>query len=130
MRGRDTKPDDSKLGVPIWEAIRSQRRSTATPASDTYVEPPYVVCDQDKCVDPKTGDITPWQAIDIVSELNSWSYLSTSRTGLHTVVKGKKPGDKCRNGIELYSSRRFMALGSPLQEVPDKVAGTRFDQSV
>ncbi len=30
-----------------------------------------------------------------------------SRTGLHTVVKGKKPGDKCRNGIELYSSRRF-----------------------
>ncbi len=113
------KANDPKLGVTIWEAIAAKEKYSHA-GIGYYVEPPYVVCDQDRCVDPKTDTITQ-QAIDIVSELNSWTYLSTSRTGLHTVVKGEKPGDRCRKGIELYSTRHFMALGSPVGGVPETI---------
>ena len=71
-----------------------------------YVEAPYIVIDIDGCVTPATGDVELY-ACEIVQELNSYTEASPSGTGLHIWVRGVKPGDKCRKGIEIYSAKRF-----------------------
>jgi Protein of unknown function (DUF3987) len=42
--------------------------------------------------------------------LNSYTEASPSGTGLHIWVRGVKPGDKCRKGIEIYSTKRFLTV--------------------
>ena len=74
-----------------------------------YVEAPYIVIDIDGCVTPATGDVELY-ACEIVQELNSYTEASPSGTGLHIWVRGVKPGDKCRKGIEIYSAKRFLTV--------------------
>jgi len=74
-----------------------------------YVEAPYLVIDIDGCVNPATGDVELYAA-EIVQELNSYTEASPSGTGLHIWIRGEKPGDKCRKGIEIYSTKRFLTV--------------------
>lgn len=74
-----------------------------------YVEPPFLVVDLDNCVDPPTGDVELYAA-EIVQELRSYTEASPSGTGLHIWIRGEKPGDKCRKGIEMYCTRRFLTI--------------------
>ena len=53
---------------------------------------PYVGIDLDDCRNTQTGDIEPW-AQEIVQDLNSYTEVSVSGTGLHIIVKGELPGD-------------------------------------
>ncbi len=50
-----------------------------------------------------------------VEKFGSYTEISQSGKGLHIFVKGKKPGDKCRNdkekkGFEIYEIGRFCAI--------------------
>ena len=70
--------------------------------------------DLDKCRNPDTGEVAPW-AVQIVQELDSFTEISMSGTGLHIIIKGQKPGEHCRNpktgeAIEIYSEGRYFAL--------------------
>ena len=66
--------------------------------------------DFDHCRDPKTAEIEQWAATEI-SELDSWTEVSPSGTGLHTVVKGTKPSVECRKGrVEMYSAGRYFTV--------------------
>lgn len=71
---------------------------------------PYVGIDLDKCRDPATGSIEDW-ALEIIRKLNSYTEISPSGTGAKIIIRGTKPGPKCRKGnIEIYETGRFFTL--------------------
>ena len=72
----------------------------------------YCGIDLDKCRNPQTGEIEPW-ALDIVKQFNSYTEISPSGSGLHIIIKGKKPGPKCkkRGGrIEMYDCAHYFTI--------------------
>jgi putative DNA primase/helicase len=85
-----------------------------------------IVCiDLDECIgeDGKICD----EAMDIVKMMNSWAEVSYSGKGLHILVRGTKPTDKCKaqsktgkiKSIEVYDSGRFVAItGNHLSFTP------------
>jgi hypothetical protein len=70
----------------------------------------YVFIDLDRCRNPQNR--TPnAQAKSILRLLNSYSEVSPSGTGVHILVKGEKPGDRCRAGkVEMYDRERFATM--------------------
>jgi hypothetical protein len=76
---------------------------------------PYAFVDLDGCFDPETGEADPW-ALEVVGNLDSYTKLSTSGRGVHVVVRGEKPGPRCRatvdghNKVEMYDTGQYMAL--------------------
>ncbi len=69
----------------------------------------YSGVDLDVCRDPETGEVEPWAA-KIVSDLDGYTELSPSGTGLHIIVKGKVPASLKRGSIEMYSIERFFTM--------------------
>lgn len=49
--------------------------------------PPYCGIDLDGVIDPETGEVNP-QAMEIVRQMNSYTELSPSATGLHIIYRG------------------------------------------
>ncbi|CAN5714810.1 hypothetical protein BH20ACT11_BH20ACT11_11060 [soil metagenome] len=78
--------------------------------------------DLDGCRDADTGVVEPW-ALEIVSELESYSEVSPSDTGIKVFVRGElPPGRKRRGSIEMYDRGRFFATtGQRLESVPCEV---------
>ena len=71
---------------------------------------PYTGVDLDKCRDPLTERIEPWAA-EIVADLDSYTELSPSETGLHLIVRATKPAGRSRRGpIELYDRGRYFTI--------------------
>jgi hypothetical protein len=72
-----------------------------------------VFIDLDDCI--KNGIIEPW-ALEIVKRFNSYTERSQSGEGLHILIKGTKPGVKCRRkkskypDVEIYSRFRQCCL--------------------
>ena len=75
--------------------------------------------DLDECRDPGTGVIETW-ALDIVGDLDSYTEISPSGTGLHIIANGELPPGRRRKGhIEMYSeSRYFTVTGEHLDGTP------------
>src|SRR6266487_3666368 len=65
----------------------------------------YTFIDQDHCRDKDTGQVTP-EAQARVDALNSYTEVSQSDTGLHTIVSGSIPKAVKRPGIEMYNHHR------------------------
>lgn len=77
---------------------------------------PYTIIDLDHVIDLETGVILPW-AQDIIDRMDSYTEVSQSGTGIHIIIKGTKPGNKCRKGqIEVYDHARYFALTGNLWE--------------
>jgi putative DNA primase/helicase len=87
--------------------------------------------DLDKCRNPDTEAIQPW-AEGIVAELDSYTELSVSRTGLHIFVHGRKPDRQRskRGRVEIYDGltkegkaggRFFTFTGHRLKGAPREV---------
>lgn len=74
-------------------------------------EDPFSAADLDGCVDPETGEIEPW-AQEIVEELDSYTEISPSGTGLHIFVRGELPPGRrgWGNGHGLYDQGRFFTI--------------------
>ena len=77
-----------------------------------------IVClDLDHCRNTDTGEVKDW-AQKIVDDLDSFTEISMSGTGLHVFVKGKKPGVQCKKTldkatgevIEIYENGRYIAM--------------------
>lgn len=73
--------------------------------------------DLDHIRNADTGEIEPW-ARAIVTELNSYTELSPSGTGLHIIVRGVLPEGGNRKGrVEMYSwGKSFATTGQPLSQ--------------
>ena len=89
---------------------------------------PLVGVDLDDCRDPENGVLTEW-ADDIVTQLNSFTEVSPSGTGVHVIVKGALPEGRNRHGdVELYETARFFTVtGDHLDGTPTTV-GNRIDE--
>jgi len=68
----------------------------------------YCGIDFDKCVE---GGVLDPEVEQVVRRLNSYTERSLSGTGLHVIVKGKKPGGRCRKAqLEVYDHSRYFAM--------------------
>lgn len=86
-------------------------------------ECPYSGVDIDGCIE---DGIIETHAKDLLVKLNSYTELSPSGKGIHTIVKGKKnPGSRSRKAgshVEIYSSGRFFTItGHRLESTPDTI---------
>lgn len=100
------KANNPQLGVTFEVAVAAEKDYDGI---GFYVESPFLVVDIDGCVNQATGDIESY-AVEIVRALDSYTEASPSGKGLHVWVYAEKPGDKCRRGIEIYSTKRFMTV--------------------
>jgi len=81
-----------------------------------------IVLDLDKCRDPVTGSLDPWAA-EIVAEVASYSEASPSDRGVRIIARGRKPGERCRDGLfEMYETSRYVTVtGRRLPGTPTDV---------
>lgn len=80
---------------------------------------PYAGVDLDECFDARTGAIEPWAAA-IMRDLDSYTEVSPSGTGLKVFVRGGLPGERRRQGkVEMYDTSRFFTVtGQHLADTP------------
>ena len=83
------------------------------------ITPPLVFIDLDHSFAKTTKTITDPQAQAIVRELNSYTEVSPSGTGLHILAYGQLPGRGIHTGIEIYGQERFTTITTDhLAETP------------
>ena len=71
---------------------------------------PFCGVDLDSCVDPETVETEAW-ATEIVEELDSYTEISPSGTGLHVIVRAKlPPGGNRKDRVEIYDRGRFFTV--------------------
>jgi primase-polymerase (primpol)-like protein len=80
--------------------------------------------DLDKCVDPETGEIEEW-AQEVIEELDSYTEISPSGTGVHVLVRATLPEGRNRKGrFETYDrDRYFTVTGKHLAGTPETIEG-------
>lgn len=78
--------------------------------------------DLDKCRDATSGIIEPW-AQDIIDELDSYTEISPSGTGVHVLLRGELPAGSRRKGrVEMYDrGRYFTVTGEHLAGAPEEI---------
>jgi hypothetical protein len=70
----------------------------------------YVGADLDKCLNPETGEITPW-AQTILKRLDSYSEISPSGTGIKVWVKAPSiTRAHVKPGLEIYPRGRYFTV--------------------
>jgi putative DNA primase/helicase len=74
------------------------------------ITPPLTFVDLDHSYDRTTKTITDPQAQEVVRDLNSYTEVSPSGTGLHILSYGNLPGKNVHTGIELYGQDRFTTI--------------------
>lgn len=101
---------------------------------------PYFGVDLDKCRDAKTGEFLSWPESltrkcagtlpaprDIIEELKTYTEISPSGTGTHSIGRGKLPGKGNRKdgqtaGIEMYDRGRYFCFtGNQLPTSPVEI---------
>jgi len=82
----------------------------------------YTGIDLDDCRDARSGDIEPW-AREIIRQLDSYTEISPSGTGIHILAKGTLPPRGRRKGpVEIYSGGRYLTMtGEHLDGTPGTV---------
>lgn len=73
---------------------------------------PFIAIDFDHCI--KDGLIDQWVS-DWIKKLDSFAEYSPSGTGAHILIRGKKPGTRCKKNcpeydIEMYDHDRFITV--------------------
>ena len=73
---------------------------------------PFVVIDFDNCV---SNGVIHSDALHWIRKLGGYAEFSPSGTGVHIILRGKKPGDRCTNKkgeyeIEVYEKARFITI--------------------
>lgn len=73
-------------------------------------EDPYCGIDLDKCRNVETGELEPW-ASSIAADMDSYSEISASGTGIHIIIQGKAPGKLHKKGqVEIYDTGRYFIM--------------------
>lgn len=80
---------------------------------------PFVGIDLDDCFDSRTGEIERWAA-RIISDMDSYTEISPSATGVKIIIRGQlPPGSNRRGPVEMYDRGRYFTLtGAHLQGTP------------
>ena len=101
---------DPSTWVTFQEALRAlERQGYDGLMFALHPDDGYVFIDLDDCRG-SNKTIAAW-AEKIVRPFNSYSEVSPSGTGVHILIRAKKPGDLCRKGrVECYAEKRFVAM--------------------
>ena len=71
---------------------------------------PFCGVDLDHCLNLQTGEVTE-QAATFVEQLDSYTEVSPSGTGLHVLVRGKPTVDRQRgSGVEVYGWDHYLTI--------------------
>ena len=71
---------------------------------------PFCGVDLDNCLNPDTREVHPW-AMEMVQELDSYTEISPSDTGLHVIVRATLPkGGNRKDRVEMYDQGRFFTI--------------------
>src|SRR5215208_5152264 len=83
---------------------------------------PFCGVDLDGCLDPKTGELEGW-ARQIVEELDSYTEISPSGTGVHILIRATLPEGRNRKGrFEAYDKGRYFTVsGKHLAGTPQTI---------
>ena len=78
--------------------------------------------DLDGCLNPETGEIEGW-AQEIIEDLDSYTEISPSGTGVHILVRGELPHGRNRKGkFEAYDAGRYFTItGRHLEGAPTTI---------
>src|SRR5262249_23831203 len=109
--GRKAKPDDSTSWASFDEALDFCRQGQADGIGFVFSpDDPFCGIDLDDCRDPDTGAIDEG-ANWLVAELNSYTEVSPSRTGLKVFLIGELPPGGNRKGhVEFYDRGRYFTV--------------------
>lgn len=70
--------------------------------------------DYDGCRNPLTGEIAGW-ALKWIEKFDSYTEVSPSGTGLHSIVIGKLPGRGRKNSqFEIYDQKRYFTISGEM----------------
>jgi primase-polymerase (primpol)-like protein len=86
-----------------------------------FTKTPFAGVDLDKCI-RADGTLEPWAAL-IVGQLNSYTELSPSHRGLHTLVIARLEGGGQKHGaVEVYDRGRYFTItGEHWAGTPDTI---------
>lgn len=90
---------------------------------------PFAGVDLDNCIDLMTGRAKPWAQV-FLGQLDSYSEVSPSGTGVKMFVRASKPGPRCKTtcedgAVEIYGDGRFYtftghSLHTPAKDVEER----------
>ena len=90
-------------------------------------EDPFCGVDLDGCLDAETGEVAPW-AVEILEELDSYTEVSPSGTGLHVIVRAELPeGGRRKGSVEMYDRGRFFTMTR--RRLPDRPGQIEYRQA-
>ena len=108
--GTRARSDDPATWGTLAEAERAAEKDFDGIGFVFATSDPFCGVDLDSCVDPETGEIEPW-ATKVLDELDSYTEISPSGTGLHVIVRSKLPPGGNRKGrVEMYDRGRFFTI--------------------
>jgi hypothetical protein len=110
LDGRKADYTDPATWSPFRHVIRAATNSTFYDGIGFVLGDGYAGIDLDHCRDHETGVIAGW-ALGIAREIDSYTEITPSGTGLHVICRGKLPLGRRRKGdIEMYSEDRYFTF--------------------
>jgi len=142
--GKNASHNNPSTWANFEQTLTGYRDGNGNLAGIGYVfakDDPFCGIDLDKCRDAETGSIQSW-AWNVIQDLNSYTEISPSGTGVHIIVKGVLPeGGHKNQHIEIYDQLRFFTItgnllnGSPkdpreAQDAIDRLLDTHFKKDL
>jgi len=124
--GRKAATDNAKTWVSFDKAITYYKKLNGKGIDGIgFVfskEDPFMGIDLDDCINLETNKMN-FQAEAYIDKLYSYTERTPSGRGIHTIVKGKIPGPRRRNGdVEIYQDGRFFTMtGNHLEDTPTTI---------
>ncbi|MFN3652199.1 MAG: hypothetical protein ACK47B_21690 [Armatimonadota bacterium] len=131
--GKPAKSNDPATWQKYEHALSAYRKGGYAGVGFMFSAPdPFAGIDFDKCINQETGEIAEW-AREFLDELDSYSEISPSGTGIKVIVRGRLPrhgkgechhkqtgfGDDRAGAVEMYDELRFFTLtGRRLDDYP------------
>ena len=89
LMGQRAKSTDPETWASYEEAVRACKEHGYGGIGFVFTsEDDLCGVDLDKCLDPETGEIESW-AQEVIEQLNSYTEVSPSGTGVHILVRGE-----------------------------------------
>jgi len=103
-------------------ALRAQKKLKLAGIGFVFTEDdPFVGIDIDDCRDLDTGKISDW-ALEIIKDVNSYSEVSPSGTGVKIFLFGHIPASVKARQVEIYDQKRFFTVtGRHLEGTPHNI---------
>lgn len=126
--GYNAKSDDSKTWGTFNDALAGCQKYHYDHIGFAFSETDdYLGIDIDKCVNPD-GTFSPIAQEVLTLFPGNYAEYSTSRTGVHLIVKGTIPETGCngrkdaKSGIEIYTAKRiFVCTGAVITDKPNPI---------